>query len=175
MIKLKLKLKLNGWMRLYIAFVGLWLVFTLLSFFASLPNRNDLPDPRQLARAELGAEIERIQNIASIDQLHTEADRVCEAAYNKTNINKNLCMEFMINPKSLDMPTRVMMEIHAISSKIEERTIEFKNKQDEELHPIILETSLSHLKQAIIIPIILLGFGYTVAWIRRGFSKSNQQ
>lgn len=170
-----IKLKLNGWMRLYAVFLGLWLLFTLLSFFTNLPNRYDLPDPEQLARVNLSAEIERIQNTASIDQLHTEADRVCEAAYNKTNINKNLCMEFLINPKSLDISTRAIMEAHIISSKIEEKTIELKRKQDEELHPAIIETSLNHLKQAIIIPILLLGFGYATAWIRRGFSQSNKK
>jgi hypothetical protein len=165
-------IQLTGWMRLYFAFSVVWLIFTAFSLHASLPSSDDLPSAEQLARSELKREVERIGSIQDpAERLPLIVD-ICKKAHEKTAISKGECMAFVIKPEAFGMASQAIMMSHIISPKLEERTSKIRSTQEDELRPVIKDVVTNHLKQAFVLPLLILVLGNTIAWIRRGFKQA---
>ena len=144
-----------------------WLAATVASYYHSLPESDK--DPEQIAYAELQDQIEAVQKIRDPLELHKEADRLCEDAYNLTNIDKNSCMSFMITPDPKAASSNVIMMIHISKPMLTSKIQEVKQQIAEEDKPKIFHESIRHLKVALTVPTVTLVVGLAVAWIRRGF------
>lgn len=168
MITVKLS-KFNGWLRLYIVAVALWVSFATYNLFLNLPSRPEISTLESRALFELTSEIKRIQNISPMEERYKYSDSICEAANLKSNINKNECMEFMINPKPGDLTSEAVMEVRIASSNIKERALQAKKDNDDRFNSTLTELTPGYLRQIIILPLILFVLGHIVAWIRRGF------
>ncbi|WP_290867867.1 hypothetical protein [Aquabacterium sp.] len=158
---------LNGWWRLYVVFTFIWLAATVASYYYSLPKFDE--DPEQIAYGELRNQIEAVQRIRDPLELHKEADRLCEEAYNLTKINKNSCMSFMITPDAKKASSNVLMMIHVTKPLLANKIQQVKERIAEEQKPQIIHESIRHLRIALTVPIITLIAGLSLAWIRRGF------
>lgn len=162
----------TGWMRLYFAFSVVWLIFTAFSLQARLPKSDDLPSAEHLARSELQREVERIGSIQDPAERLSLIVDTCKKAYEKTKIDTGECIAFLIKPETFGMAAQSIMMIHIISPKLAERTSQIRSAQEDELRPVIKEVVANHLKQAIVLPLLILVLGNTIAWIRRGFKRA---
>lgn len=161
--------KINGWLRLYIAVVTLWVAFATYSLFLNMPSRPESSMLESRALIELTSEIEKIQNISSAEERHKFSSSICETAYLKGSLDKNECMEFMKNPKSGSVTSEAIMQVRIASPNVRDRALKMKQENDDRFNSALAELIPVYLRQVIAMPLILLFFGHMVAWIRRGF------
>lgn len=161
------KYHLNGWWRLYIAFIAIWLSASAISYFYSLPDFNE--NPEQIASNEIQNYIDDVQAMTDPIALHQEADQLCEEAYNVSKLNKNECMSFLITPKEVSIGTRALISLAIERPMLPRKINEVEERLFEEKKPKIISETIRHIRIATTVPLTILAIGYAAAWIRRGF------
>lgn len=172
-MKLRLPL-LNGWMRLYIVVVAVWIAALSYWFSTILPSRPDDFSLEIQANLQLSNELDHIRRISDPADRYRSADRFCEIAYLKASdqsspINKNECLEFMLNPNSTSPTAQAVTEVRLTSPLKMDKIRDLRKANDVQFWSAMKDLLPSFVVQLIGGPLALLACGVVVAWVRRGF------
>ncbi len=178
-MKLKFSL-LNGWMRLYIIAVTLWAGLLSYWLYAALPSRPDDSSLEFMATSQLSRELTQIRGIVNPIDRYRSADGFCEGFYVKATdqsnpINKNQCLEFLVNPDKRDPTSDAITEIWLKIPFRKDMVRDLREAHDTQFRSTLEDLLPNFVVRLIGGPVVLLTCGLLVAWVRRGFMVNTRQ
>lgn len=177
-MKLKFPL-LNGWMRLYVIAVVIWVGLLSYWLYAALPNRPDGFLLSIKATSLLSNEMSQIRGIADPIDRYRAADEFCERAYLKASargvpINENECLEFMMNPDRRAITASAVAEVRFASPFKMDKIRDLREEHDAQFRSALEDLLPSFVVRLVGGPLVLLACGFLVTWVRRGFKAGTQ-
>lgn len=172
-MKLKFPL-LNGWMRLYIIAVALWVGLLSYWLYMALPSRPDDFSLDSKATLLISNEMDQIRGISDPIDRYRSADEFCEKAYLKAGdqsspINKNECLEFMMSPEKKFTTADAVTEVRLRYPFKMDKVRDLREAHDAQFWSALEDSLPSFVVRLIGGPLVLLACGVLVTWVRRGF------
>lgn len=172
-MKLKFPL-LNGWMRLYIIAVALWVGLLSYWLYMALPSRPDDFSLDSKATLLISNEMDQIRGISDPIDRYRSADEFCEKAYLKAGdqsspINKNECLEFMMSPEKKFTTADAVTEVRLRYPFKMDKVRDLREAHDAQFWSALEDSLPSFVVRLIGGPLVLLACGFLVTWVRRGF------
>lgn len=170
---------LNGWMRLYIITVAIWVGLLSYWLFAALPSRPDDFSLSMKAALIISNEMDQIREITDPTDRYRSADEFCERAYLKASdqsspINKNECLELMMNPDSEATVANAITEIRLSYPFKTDKIRDLREEHDAQFWSALGDLLPSFVVRLIGGPLMLLACWFLVTWVRRGFKVGTQ-
>lgn len=177
-MKTKLPL-LNGWMRLYIIAVAIWVGLLSYWLYAALPSSPDDFSLDMKATLLLSNEMDQIRGITDPIDRYRSADEFCERAYLKASdqsspVNKNECLEFMMNPDSKATMANAITEVRLSYPFKTDKIRDLREEHHARFWSALEDLLPNFVVRLIGGPLVLLACGFLVTWVRRGFKVGTQ-
>lgn len=171
---------LNGWMRLYVIAVALWVGAMAYWLYMALPERYGQESLSFRASSMVADVIEHIRKTPDALARYKSADAFCEDAYTKAqgagrSINKNQCLEHILNAQGKGATELAISEIEITSATRQEKLRELGQAQDEQFRSALENLLPGFATRLIGGPVLLFVCGYLVGWVRRGFQFNQQR
>lgn len=149
-----MKKKLNGWQRLWILIISLYLTFVLYFASISFPNKSDLY--REWAYSILDLEKKHDKSINSLSNWEIRE------AYTKKGITDEKFIE-RLKEKSIEKPPDYQSEFAEIEKKHSAKIIKLKGKQ--------IRYTVNALLIWFLPSSLIYILGISIAWVYKGFKK----
>jgi len=171
---------LNGWMRLYVIAVALWVGAMSFWLYMALPERYGQESLSLRASSMASDEIEHIRKKQDGLERYKSADAFCEDAYTKAlgagiSANKNQCLDHILNAQGIGATELAISEIEITRGIRQEKLRELGQAQDEQFRSALDDLLPGFATRLIGGPVLFFLCGYLVVWVRRGFQFNQQR